>query len=79
MIGTTKVLLHLKFLTKKKVNNMKSMCENCANYVYDDESDCYYCESRLDEDEMHKFLTSRTENCPYFNFYDEYSIVRKQN
>ena len=33
----------------------------------------------LDEDEMQRFMTSQTFNCPYFNFYDEYGIVRKQN
>ncbi len=58
---------------------MKSNCENCANYIYDDESDSYYCEAQLDEDEMGRFLTRQTRECPYFNFYDEYSIVRKQN
>lgn len=58
---------------------MKTICENCVNYVYDDESDCYCCDAALDEDEMGRFLTRRTENCPYFGFYDEYSIVRKQN
>ena len=58
---------------------MKSNCENCANYVYDDEDDCYYCEARLDEDDMYRFVSGQTGACPYFNFYDEYSIVRKQN
>lgn len=58
---------------------MKSICENCANYVYDDESEQYFCEAQLDEDEMCRFLASGTKECPYFNFYDEYSIVRKQN
>lgn len=58
---------------------MKSNCENCSNYVYDSEDDCYYCEAELDEDEMSRFLTRRTSECPYFRFYDEYGIVRKQN
>ena len=58
---------------------MKSNCENCSNYVYDDENDCYVCEARLDEDEMYRFLSKENFSCPYFNFYDEYSIVRKQN
>ena len=58
---------------------MKTICENCVNYVYDDECDCYCCGAALDEDEMYGFLTKKTENCPYFGFYDEYSIVRKQN
>lgn len=58
---------------------MKTICENCVNYVYDDENDCYGCDARLDEDEMMHFLTHQTKNCPYFRFYDEYSIVRRQN
>ena len=58
---------------------MKSCCENCANYIYDDEMDCYCCDADLDEDEMGRFMISQVRGCPYFNFYDEYSIVRKQN
>ncbi len=58
---------------------MSSNCENCTNYVFDDEDDCYYCNASLDEDDMSRFLTGRTGSCPYFNFYDEYAIVRKQN
>ena len=27
-------------------------CDYCANYVYDDETDTYYCDVNLDEDEM---------------------------
>ena len=47
-------------------------CESCANYVYDEESDCYCCEVDLDEDEMYRFLS------PYYQLDDEYRIVRKQ-
>lgn len=57
----------------------KTACESCANYTYDPESDCMYCEAELDEDEMMRFLSSSTDDCPYYNFYDEYGIVRKQN
>lgn len=58
---------------------MKTNCENCSNYTYDDESDTYFCEANLDEDDMYRFFGGQTKECPYFNFYDEYSIVRKQN
>lgn len=57
----------------------KNHCENCVNYYYDEESDCYCCDVSLDEDEMQRFLTSSNFNCPYYEFYDEYGIVRKQN
>ena len=33
----------------------------------------------LDEDEMMRFMSSHTYNCPYFGLDDEYGIVRKQN
>jgi hypothetical protein len=33
----------------------------------------------LDEDEMGKFLSRSFDDCPYFQFYDEYKTVRKQN
>ena len=61
------------------MNKNQTCCETCANYVYDEESDCYYCDMQLDEDEMCRFLTESTYNCPYYDFYDEYKIVRKQN
>ena len=54
-------------------------CETCANYYYDDESECWCCDISLDEDEMVRFITGNTKNCPYYDFYDEYKIVRKQN
>ena len=36
----------------------QSRCEDCMNYVYDEEYDCYTCEqgAELDEDEMAQFL-----------------------
>ncbi len=60
-------------------NKKASSCETCANYLYDDECDRYYCNVDLDEDEMARFLSYNTFNCPYYDFYDEYKIVRKQN
>lgn len=61
-------------MDKKSAN-----CESCANYTYDAEYDEYFCDCRLDEDEMARFLTSQTFDCPYYDFYDEYKIVQKQN
>ena len=41
-------------------------CEFCANYAYDEEDECYYCEVNLDEDEMYRFLSGSSRSCPYF-------------
>ena len=56
-----------------------SCCETCRNYVYDEESESYYCDVNLDEDEMEKFLTDSFQGgCPYYRLEDEYRTVRKQ-
>lgn len=54
-------------------------CEDCNNFVFDEESQSYYCEMELDEDEYMKFLSASFENCPYYVSGDDYKVVRKQN
>ena len=56
-----------------------TLCEECENYIYDEESDEYYCEmsSNMDEDEYLSFLGGG--RCPFYRYADEYRIVRKQN
>ena len=66
-------------MNKKTEKKRISSCDICMNYTYDEDYECYTCEVDLDEDEMQRFLTSQTYNCPYYDFYDEYKIVRKQN
>ncbi|KNY25822.1 DUF6472 family protein [Pseudobacteroides cellulosolvens] len=56
----------------------KTNCECCINYSYDEDYNYYVCEINLDEDEMGKFISNSFNNCPYFQFNDEYKIVRKQ-
>ena len=45
-------------------------CENCVNYKYEEDYDCYICDMDLDEDEMVRFLSASFENCPYFQLED---------
>ena len=54
-------------------------CEECENFIWDEEAEEYYCDvlSSLDEDDYAAF--SRGAACPMFRFNDEYRIVRKQN
>lgn len=56
----------------------KVNCEHCSNYVYDDDYECYTCTIDLDEDEYARFMQRAYENCPYFQFNDEYKTVRRQ-
>ena len=65
-------------LMKKKMNKSQGSCEQCNNYVYDDDYECYICEMDLDEDEMARFLSGTPMECPYYQPGDEYLVVRKQ-
>ena len=59
----------------RKVSN----CEDCVHYDYNEETEAYECNQDLDEDELVKFLKGDNANCPYYRYYDEYKLVRKQN
>ena len=56
----------------------KTNCEDCANYVYDEDLEYYICTTNLDEDEMEKFIRGNFSDCSYYQSGDEYRIVRKQ-
>ncbi len=47
-------------------------CDYCANYVYDEESESYYCDVNLDEDEYYRFISTEYKECPYYRNGDEY-------
>ena len=60
-------------------NQMRaSNCETCMNYEYDEEYEYYVCTKNLDEDEMYHFVKGEFSHCPYYQYGDEYQIVRKQ-
>ncbi len=63
---------------KSKKENTPTQCEMCAYFDYDEQWEEYVCSMNMDEDEIVRFYESQT-GCPYFKFYDEYQIVRKQN
>jgi len=57
---------------------IRSSCDICIYYVYDEYDECYSCTKNLDEDEMLRFLMSANDGCPYFQLDDEYGRARKQ-
>ena len=63
-------------ITQRK--KMQQNCESCEFYDYDEYTDSYCCQMDLDEDEMLRFLSNNTRNCPYYRYYDEYKSVHKQ-
>ena len=50
---------------------MKSCCDMCMFYEYDEEYEEMVCIMNLDEDEMARFVMSGSKSCPYFRFGDE--------
>ena len=56
----------------------KSSCESCEFYEYDEYTDTYGCNMKLDEDEMAGFLGGNNKGCPYYRYYDEYKSVHRQ-
>lgn len=54
-------------------------CEECVNYVYDEEYEEYCCLAPMDMDETERYLQRGVRSCPFYRPGDEYTIVRKQN
>lgn len=57
---------------------IKSECDICMNYAYDEEYECMMCTVDMDEDEMCSFMEHRRRSCPYFRMGDDYTVVKKQ-
>lgn len=57
---------------------MTTNCDECVNYVYDEDYDYYTCRVNLDEDETYRFLQGTNYDCPYFDPDDEYFLAKKQ-
>ena len=53
------------------------ICDTCANYVYDEDWECYTCMVNMDEDDYGRMMQSSKE-CPYYQDDDEYKVVRHQ-
>ena len=58
---------------------LDTRCEDCENYDYDEESECYSCVMDLDMDEFERYVMTQHARCPYFRVRDDYRIVRHQN
>ena len=60
------------------MGKIPSNCDYCLFFEYDEEDDCYVCSKDLDEDEMAHFLAGHHFECPFFQYGNEYTIVKKQ-
>ncbi len=62
----------------RKKPHPKGSCDSCTHYLYDEESESYYCDIDLDEDEMYRFLSGSNSDCSYYESDNEYLVVRHQ-
>ena len=53
-------------------------CDTSSYYHYDEEYDEYYCMMDLDEDEVYRIATSKSQHCPYYRQGDDYTLARRQ-
>lgn len=58
---------------------MKSNCDDCVYFVYDEDAEAYVCTMDLDEDEMERYHAKSYDTCPFYHRNDEYGTVKKQN
>ena len=70
--------LEIIFGWRKTFERKATSCDYCANYVYDEDSESYYCDVNLDEDEYYRFVSTEYKECPYYRNGDEYRVVRHQ-
>ena len=54
-------------------------CETCLYFDVLDESGAEGCTVDVDEDEAFRERSDPRAACPYYRYYDEYKLVRKQN
>lgn len=64
---------------ENKGGKIRACCDICVHYAYDDDAGEEICTLDLDEDEYERYLSGSYRSCPYYQPYDEYQIVRKQN
>ena len=53
-------------------------CEDCNNYVYDEDEEAYICVQDMDEDDFYRVMSGKFTYCPYYRSGDEYKVVRHQ-
>ena len=64
---------------RRKEQDKTGPCETCLYFDVLDASGEEGCTVDIDEDEAYRERSDPRNACPYYRFYDEYKLVRKQN
>ncbi len=73
-----KIAVHFTVRKRGIRRKMKTNCECCVYYEYDEDYEEYQCTMELDEDEYARYTAGQYRECPYFRDNDEYKTARKQ-
>ncbi len=77
MLDSVKIITWVK-IRMRYIMSEQTSCEYCSNLVYDEDCEGYVCDVEMDEDDYGRFISSGRKICPYFQFDNEYKIVRHQ-
>ena len=58
---------------------MDISCEECANFVFDDDEEDYVCCVSMDEDDYIRLNTDSHYQCPYYQCGDEYKVCSSRD
>lgn len=57
----------------------ESNCDTCSFFRYDDDYEEYVCMAGgMDEDDYSRLMSGIARECPYYNYDNEYAVVKKQ-
>lgn len=62
-------------MLKKQI---QTSCDDCSNFVFDEELNEYICDVNMDEDDYARLVLSSYKECPYYQSDNEYKIVKHQ-
>ena len=70
---------HHQRTNKQAGRGNRKKCDLCVYGEYDTDTGDLICEISMDQDEYFRYQVTGAKHCPYFEWEDEYHLVRKQN
>ncbi len=64
---------------KQAGQGKRKKCDLCVYGEYDTDTGDLICQISMDQDEYIRYQVTDAKHCPYFEWEDEYHLVRKQN
>lgn len=72
-------IIVIKEKTNTRGGGKRKKCDLCVYGEYDTDAGDLICQISMDQDEYIRYQMTGAKHCPYFEWEDEYHLVRKQN